>query len=902
MGVIKVETFDVNVTATASQTHTLTNDVGSLNSAFVRRTTSIDKQSGPVGNTGNVAPNLVSGAAFLSATNQISFRQATTTSQKIIGEVWRYTGAASGPDEFIVRGRYTITLNGTTTGSVATSGIVNVDDCIPFWNGSTNTNTSVNDYDASTVSVYIDASGNIQCERGSSTGTIVVYVTVVEFTGSNWSVGHVRSTNHDGRNDTDIPIRSNSIATTGTFDVGFWSNATLIEGSLEGDTSETGLSDNLGCWVPGSSTTTASFFNDQDNSTQNDGVAYAHILVHPLMVVNRTTNLNYTEGNNTYTTVPWPTGSSTSRNVDELSLEWYSDTSGVGTAHARGRLSGKILTSSTAEAWVHRSGNNVRVDYGVIELGDINGITPLTITDVDGDNILDNTQTGVIISGVEFGATQGSGSVVLTENVDGSGLNVSQNIVSWSDTAVTINFSANTLSDTNSFIRLTNDNGGIGVQAVQAGVPPIAYTTIIDNLSPDHYWTFDNNYLDSGVNGPNPISIQTGSPTFSALPLTNDKNFSFTISVNNQEVGPPNSNWINAQAETTRTMGGWIRITQIQDSFVMFYEEGGSVNNIAFLMGIGGILIAQLADTGDDNVHAYSDFPLEPNRNYHILFRFDYNDTTPLFELFVDGINQSTSFGNPLGSPDLDAHTGDIVFGGSSDNLEVFGTDISFPAAVTTYYQDWASWTVKLTDTEIREDLFELGVIGDIIMTGDTEALVQAQIDAISGTTRDNSDCSIKINVIEGDATLRFTDVVFNQGTSIQIQYLGISTLTLISEGSTNFDVNKLSAPNGGSFIIVEAVPVKVTVRDINTNDLVEGSRVRVTAASGGTETIGTVLLEGISDSNGVVETTFLYNSDQPIIGLVRKGTVSPYYKQANIINTITATGLDITILLIPDE
>ena len=105
-------------------------------------------------------------------------------------------------------------------------------------------------------------------------------------------------------------------------------------------------------------------------------------------------------------------------------------------------------------------------------------------------------------------------------------------------------------------------------------------------------------------------------------------------------------------------MGGWIRITEVQDSFVCFYEEGGGVNNLAFFMGMGGVLVAQLADTGDDNVHAYSDFKLQPNRDYHILFRFDYTGTDR-FELLVDGILQDVTFGNPLTSAGghLDAHS-----------------------------------------------------------------------------------------------------------------------------------------------------------------------------------------------------------------------------------------------------
>ncbi len=834
MGVIKVETFDVDVTATASQTHTLTNDVGSLSSAFVRRTTSIDKQSGPVGSTGNANPNIVSGAAFLSGTNEISFRQNTTTSQKIVGEVWRYTGAASGPDEFIVRDRLAITITGNTA-SQAVSGIVDVNKCIPFWTGSTNTNTSVNDYDASTVSVYIDGSNNIQIERGSNTGTLVVYVTVVEFTGANWEIGHVRSASHDGANEVNITIRTSSDATTGIFDVEDWSTAMIIEASLEGDTAETGLSDNLGIWKNGGSTSTASFFNDQDAGTQNDGVSYAHILKHPALNVNRGENTNYGEGNNTYTSVPWPVGAPTTVALDELSLEWFSDTSGTGTAHARGRLSAYI-TSGTGSitTWVHRSGNNVRINYGAVDLSAVNGTAFLSVTDVDGDEILNNTQTGVVISGLLFEAVQGTGTVELVENSDYSGTIVSQTVTNWSDSSITIDFNAGSLSDSNSFIFVTTDSGSRGFISVQVGIPPLTYQDAVLSLAPDHHWPFDGNFNDiAGVLTRNAFT-NIGIPGFTTTPLTRGRTQSFTITGQGQRIEIADSTLMNLAALPTRSMGGWIRFDQVQDSFVCWYEEGGGVNNLAFFMGIGGILIAQLADTGDDNVHAYSNFKLEPNRNYHIMFRFDYNGTDR-FELLVDGVLQDSTFGNPLVSAGnhLDAHSGDVGWGSAEGTLEVFGTDITFPAPVISYYQDWHTWTTFLTDSQIRTTLFEQGVRGDIQITSGTQAAMQAQLDAYADTVQPNSDCTFRIaDCTDGDFTLDFDNITFNEGTTLHIQYLGDNILTANNLNGSNLDSNKISTLNLGTVNIV--TPSTLTVSGLQSN-----TEVRVFEAGTTTEVAG---------------------------------------------------------------
>ena len=44
------------------------------------------------------------------------------------------------------------------------------------------------------------------------------------------------------------------------------------------------------------------------------------------------------------------------------------------------------------------------------------------------------------------------------------------------------------------------------------------------------------------------------------------------------------------------------------------------------------------------------------------------------------------------------------------------------------------------------------------------------------------------------------------------------------------------------------------------------------------------------------------FGSDQPIRGVVRKSTSSPYYQQGIISGTITSTGFTATILLVLDE
>jgi hypothetical protein len=103
--------------------------------------------------------------------------------------------------------------------------------------------------------------------------------------------------------------------------------------------------------------------------------------------------------------------------------------------------------------------------------------------------------------------------------------------------------------------------------------------------------------------------------------------------------------------------------------------------------------------------------------------------------------------------------------------------------------------------------------------------------------------------------------------------------------------------------IIQNPVTLTVTVRDVNTNAVIEGARVYVEAAAGGPETEGTVLINALTDVNGQASDTRTYGSNQPITGWVRKASSAPLYKQGNISGTISsAAGLDLTVLMVPDE
>lgn len=102
----------------------------------------------------------------------------------------------------------------------------------------------------------------------------------------------------------------------------------------------------------------------------------------------------------------------------------------------------------------------------------------------------------------------------------------------------------------------------------------------------------------------------------------------------------------------------------------------------------------------------------------------------------------------------------------------------------------------------------------------------------------------------------------------------------------------------------LDTVTINVTVLDVNTGDPIEDARVFIEAAAGGPLTAGDDILTGLTDAAGLVSGTVEYTSDQPVTGRVRRASsgYGTLYKTAAISSTISASGLDLTVLMIPDE
>ena len=228
---IKVESFDQDVSTNGS-TFTLSNDVGATSSAFIKMNTGTRKVSaGPTGSTGNQSPDVGTVGLVLTDTATVTVQRVNSTAVKVMGEVWRYEGDAGGEHEFIVRERVVVSLTGASQ-STAISGVSNVDNVIPFITGYTVNAGATSNWEDATIAAHMDDSGNLVVSRNNTGTAATVYVDVVEFTGSAWTVCHGYSAAHDTTAET-VTLNTDSDGQGGsTCDVSDWGTATIIEATM----------------------------------------------------------------------------------------------------------------------------------------------------------------------------------------------------------------------------------------------------------------------------------------------------------------------------------------------------------------------------------------------------------------------------------------------------------------------------------------------------------------------------------------------------------------------------------------------------------------------------------------------------------------------------------------------
>lgn len=472
---------------------------------------------------------------------------------------------------------------------------------------------------------------------------------------------------------------------------------------------------------------------------------------------------------------------------------------------------------------------------------------PPVITDFDTDEQFFWSDTNLVITGNNFEAVQGTGKVEMWDDVLGT-TKVTQTIDSWSNTSIQIDPVQGGLgTNVTVYIVVTNDTGDENVPfAVQEGLLPY-HELIVETLKADHYWRLNNVYDDTGDTGPvrDMTSGVVGTFTFTTTEIVDGNTHALEVDnvTDRREIADsPNMNITISSAE--RTLSAWIMLGGIQHSLGAIWKEGGGVQNLAFLVGYGNVLMWQLADVAGtrDNVQAWSDFKLNTNRPYHICGRYSHDEATAESRLYIDGVEQTDTDGNPMTLGIFDTHSGDVTWFDPDNNLETGGTDIAYAGQEDLTISDFATWSDNSAGTnagaldkvtEIRDILFRRGALPDDIIATGTESAMQTALDA-TADSRPDWPLSYRIEAVTGggDLELDFTEKTFDSRISAQIEYRGTSTLTVIAKD--NIDSNLVWSVTGGTITIINEVDITLTVLDISDSSAIGSARVLLTVDTGG--------------------------------------------------------------------
>ncbi|OUS02727.1 hypothetical protein A9Q86_02640 [Flavobacteriales bacterium 33_180_T64] len=366
--------------------------VSSLNNAVALANNNRKSNAGNNGGTGNLEGDDLAGARVLTNTSTLTYYResgSVATNMRFNTSIWEYVGAPGGNNEMIVRGRYAVTLNGTTNSTTqALSGITNTNDCIPFITGIMN-NANTDDADSGTAIAYLENATTLRVQKGSNANNVTVYITLVEFTGSNWTVLHGDSGNASADTGS-LTLRDGSDGTGTATDVSSWNDAIIFSHHI-GDTGASGtndaIADNWPVMDPGSNDQTVDWTFDANHDSAGTNRHFVHVLTNTGLNVTRYQNTSSTAGESTI-----DISSASLSNTSEALIIGSSRSSGTGIAYARGWRNYYLNSATQAAHWSHRSGNTMAHEIQIVDLTGLN--TPAVGPEINIQGLATNISDG----------------------------------------------------------------------------------------------------------------------------------------------------------------------------------------------------------------------------------------------------------------------------------------------------------------------------------------------------------------------------------------------------------------------------------------------------------------------------------------------------------------------------
>ncbi|MDB9721196.1 choice-of-anchor D domain-containing protein, partial [Winogradskyella sp.] len=208
----------------------------------------------------------------------------------------------------------------------------------------------------------------LRVQKGANTNNVTVYITLVEFTGSNWTVLHGDSGNTAGDNGS-ITLRSNADGTGTATNVSDWREAVIFShhrGDNDSNGTNQAIEDNWPIMDPGANNQTVDWSFSGGHDSNGTNRQFIHVINNTDLNVTRFQN---TSNSDNETTIDITSASLT--NLNEALIVGSSISNGGGTAYGRGWRNYYFNSTTEAAHWSHRSGNTMSHEIQIIDLSNL---------------------------------------------------------------------------------------------------------------------------------------------------------------------------------------------------------------------------------------------------------------------------------------------------------------------------------------------------------------------------------------------------------------------------------------------------------------------------------------------------------------------------------------------------
>jgi hypothetical protein len=355
-------------------------------------------------------------------TTSVNFTRVVNTKPFVVHwEIVEYTGSVGGSNEFVVRGAYLLgdsfSNNNLTYTTSSVSGIITDADVCVFLTGQAAADTSRTDCDGGLATTSWNSAGDTATVTRGSATTIVWYtsISVVEFTGSNWTVQRIEhSFSSAGVTETET---ISSVGSTGTAFGHFQHRGN--------ETGDVGAFNRGGFEAYISSATQVSFYKSALFNTANHVVAW--VVSNPNLNVQRISG-SRSNGAGGSSPDSWTeTLGAAVTSLDAASVFGECARTDKADDNHLGMMAFALTGTSTVTLYRGRDTGIRNYRFEVVSWPSA-APTGLTITSVTPSSF-DSGIAGIVIAGSGFGASQGSSTV----DIGGQ----AQTVTSWSDTSIT---------------------------------------------------------------------------------------------------------------------------------------------------------------------------------------------------------------------------------------------------------------------------------------------------------------------------------------------------------------------------------------------------------------------------------------------------------------------------------